>query len=225
MNIDDPNERNTVQAAAPPARQRLKPEVRMAQILDAALEAFSQAGYAATRMDDIAQRAGLSKGGLYAHFESKEAIFEALVQAVLRPVELPELPPDLVDGGARALAQWLVDQLHATVNRPEVLAMLRLMVAEGARVPELLARWDRQVMAPRMEMMARTLALLPTPPGVKPGVLSRAPWLMITPVVHALLIQAVFGEHHWLSREHIREVHVEMLVELLDPLSRLQSEA
>ena len=61
-------------------RRRLPPAVRVGQILDAALQEFSQAGYAGARMDDIALRAGLSKGGLYAHFDSKEAVFEALLE-------------------------------------------------------------------------------------------------------------------------------------------------
>ena len=59
------------EAAAPAGRRRLTPQVRMAQILDAALAEFSERGYAATTMDDIARRSGLSKGGLYAHFASK----------------------------------------------------------------------------------------------------------------------------------------------------------
>ena len=56
--------------------------MRVGQILDAALQEFSAAGYAGARMDDIAARAGLSKGGLYAHFASKEEVFEALLRCV-----------------------------------------------------------------------------------------------------------------------------------------------
>lgn len=52
-------------ASAPPARRRLAPQVRVAQILDAALVEFSERGFAATTMDDIGRRCGLSKGGLY----------------------------------------------------------------------------------------------------------------------------------------------------------------
>lgn len=64
-------------------RQRLPPTVRVGQILDAALQEFSAAGYTGARMDDIALRAGLSKGGLYAHFASKEEVFEALLARYL----------------------------------------------------------------------------------------------------------------------------------------------
>ena len=60
-------------------RRRLAPALRVAQILDAALQEFSASGYAGARMDDIALRAEPVKGGLYAHFSSKEAVFEALI--------------------------------------------------------------------------------------------------------------------------------------------------
>ncbi|WZB73785.1 helix-turn-helix domain-containing protein [Achromobacter insuavis] len=62
--------------------------MRVGQILDAALQEFSAAGYAGARMDDIAARAGLSKGGLYAHFASKEEVFEALLARYLSPPRL-----------------------------------------------------------------------------------------------------------------------------------------
>lgn len=55
-------------------------EVRREQILEAARQAFVEAGYHPTRMDDIARRAGLSKGGVYFHFESKQVLFAALVE-------------------------------------------------------------------------------------------------------------------------------------------------
>ncbi len=61
-------------------RRRLDPDVRIRQILDAAFEVFSQKGFVATRIDDIALHAGLSKGGIYNHFISKQAIFEAVVR-------------------------------------------------------------------------------------------------------------------------------------------------
>lgn len=72
----DPPDRQSRQDSQDPAatraRQRLPADVRNRQILDAALAVFSERGFEAARMDDIAARAGLSKGGLYAHFRSKD---------------------------------------------------------------------------------------------------------------------------------------------------------
>lgn len=49
------------------------------RILDAAASVFSRNGYSEGRMDDVAEEAGVSKGGLYLHFKSKEELFDALV--------------------------------------------------------------------------------------------------------------------------------------------------
>ena len=55
-------------------------------MLDAALDLFVEKGFAATRVDDIAKRAGLSKGAIYLYFPSKEAIMEGLVKRAIVPI-------------------------------------------------------------------------------------------------------------------------------------------
>ena len=79
--------------------RHLSPQERRTQILQAARDCFAERGYAVTRVEEIAKAAGLSKGGLYVHFASKEAIFDALhdeevarageALAVIRALPLP----------------------------------------------------------------------------------------------------------------------------------------
>src|SRR5215472_6725162 len=68
---------------------------RRAAIVEAALEEFVARGFAATRLDDIAKRAGVAKGTIYLHFKDKESMFEELVRIVIVPVveRLTTLPP------------------------------------------------------------------------------------------------------------------------------------
>ncbi|KVK91062.1 TetR/AcrR family transcriptional regulator [Burkholderia sp. MSMB1498] len=73
------------EAPARSARCRLPADVRIHQILDAALAEFSASGFVGARIDDIAARAGMSKGGVYTHFGSKDEIFEALLERSLMP--------------------------------------------------------------------------------------------------------------------------------------------
>ncbi|VBH40013.1 TetR family transcriptional regulator [Burkholderia pseudomallei] len=73
------------EAPARPPRCRLPADIRINQILDAALAEFSASGFAGARIDDIAARAGMSKGGVYTHFGSKDEIFEALLARTLMP--------------------------------------------------------------------------------------------------------------------------------------------
>ena len=60
--------------------RRRRPEARPDEILDAALSVFAEQGFTAARVEDIARRAGLSKGAVYLYFPSKEAMLNALVE-------------------------------------------------------------------------------------------------------------------------------------------------
>ena len=72
-----------------PRWERRKQE-RPAELLAAALELFTERGYAATRLDDVARRAGVSKGTVYLYYSSKEELFKAVILEGLVPVlELP----------------------------------------------------------------------------------------------------------------------------------------
>ena len=153
-------------AAAPPARRRLAPQLRIAQILDAALVEFSERGFAAATMEDIGRRCGLSKGGLYAHFPGKDVIFQALLNRSLVPPEWQEMPAPPIEAGTRAFAQWVVDRLYAVLlERPVAVATLRLLAAERDRVQDLVGLWERNVMQPSVLQLAAMVRGVCASPG------------------------------------------------------------
>src|SRR5438270_12882620 len=82
-----------------------KSAARRAAILAAALDEFAAQGFAATRLDDVARRAGVAKGTIYLHFRDKEALFQELVRAVLSPLvgRLTALP--MAGGSARDIVE------------------------------------------------------------------------------------------------------------------------
>src|SRR3954453_7587014 len=91
--------------AAPASSRATRAAERRAAIVDAAMEEFIARGFAATRLDDIAKRAGVAKGTIYLHFRDKESMFEELVRTVIVPVvaKLNALPPPT--GSVRALVE------------------------------------------------------------------------------------------------------------------------
>ncbi|MBP7854945.1 MAG: TetR/AcrR family transcriptional regulator, partial [Comamonas sp.] len=127
----------------PRRRLRLAPAQRVPQILDAALQEFSRRGFTAARMDDIAQRCGLSKGGLYAHFDSKDAIFKALLDRSLNRTDWAQMPQLAAVADTRAVAEWTVDRLHAALLAPEVITLVRLLIPERERVPLRVDEWKK----------------------------------------------------------------------------------
>ena len=200
-----------------PSRQRLAPEVRALQILDAALVEFSEHGFTAARMDDIASRCGLSKGGLYAHFQSKEQVFKALLARLLAPPEWDESMAPPAGADAHAFAAWLVDGLYAALGQPASVAAMHLLVAESARVQELVNVWEDAVVLPQMAFMGELLASRMVRSPRPASVLVRQPWLVIAPVVHTLLSQMIFGRTDAEQLEIRRQGHVELLTLLLEP--------
>ncbi len=199
-------------------RLRLPPEMRIQQILDCALLAFSEHGFQGARMDGIALRCGLSKGGLYAHFKSKDALFEALLTRSIAPPDLKKMDfprPFKV----RQLATWLVDQMYDSLSRPHTITTMRLLISEGARVPHLVKLWDKRVNEPLMAMLSDALSESTAGQGRRRSVIVREPWLAAAPVLHALISQLILGEHLDIDMNHMRKVHIEMLCELLEPAS------
>lgn len=201
-----------------PSRQRLAPEVRVLQILDAALVEFSERGFNAARMDDIASRCGLSKGGLYAHFQSKEQVFKALLARLLAPPQWDESKAPPVGTDAGAFAAWLVDGLYAALGQPASVAAMHLLVAESARVQELVNVWEDAVVLPQMAFLGRLLeSRLASSSERPPSILVRHPWLVVAPVVHTLLSQMIFGRTDAGQMAIRKQGHVEMLTQLLEP--------
>lgn len=124
----------------PKSRQRRK-DARPGELMTAALQVFAERGFAATRLEEVAQRAGVSKGTVYLYFESKEALFKAAVEsAVIPALEAGEaiaanesLPPA---DALRNFVFWWWEQVGAT----ELGALPKLLVAETGNFPEL-GKW------------------------------------------------------------------------------------
>src|SRR5512144_2837871 len=77
---------STDKAAVPASSRAARAAERRAAIVEAALEEFIARGFAATRLDDIARRAGVAKGTIYLHFKDKESMFEELIRTALVPL-------------------------------------------------------------------------------------------------------------------------------------------
>jgi AcrR family transcriptional regulator len=123
-------------APAAPRWQR-RPEDRPAEILDAALEVFADQGFARARLDDIAKRAGVSKGTLYLYYASKDALFISLVRA--------RITPALDQAEARLAAHagpwepFLVEMLTAiwrTMSSERLCLIGKLVMSEHTQFPE-----------------------------------------------------------------------------------------
>lgn len=119
-----------------PLRRRRKEE-RPGELLSAALDLFVEKGFAATRLDDVAARAGVSKGTLYLYFDSKEALFRAVIQeGVLPTLEAGEAMLADATGSARDLLRCLLYGWWQMVGATRFGGIPKLMISEATNFPE-----------------------------------------------------------------------------------------
>lgn len=169
---------------SPPLRQRRK-AARPQELLDAALSLFVSKGFAATRMDDVARQAGVSKGTLYLYYASKDDLFKAVVRNSLGLVIAKG--SDMVDhweGHTSELLYQLAHTWWSHVGSYEVSGIFKLVIAEVGNLPELAQFYVDEVIRPTHELLGKAVTR-----GVERGEFRP---LNVNDVVHALVAPAQF---------------------------------
>lgn len=164
------------------SRRRLPATVRIPRILDAALAEFSARGFALTRMDDIAARAGLSKGGIYLHFKSKEYLLEALLHHFLDPFSIEDweeqersVTPDLI--------VELLGRAYDRLTSEPAINAIRLVIAEGQRVSAIVLLWQRYLEETVNPAMQRLISAGIAQGTIRSGIVATRPDLLFAPIV------------------------------------------
>ena len=131
----------------PEPRFRRRKEDRPQEITDAALGAFAEKGYAATRVDDVAKRAGVSKGLLYLYFKTKEDLFKAVIRSFVVPrIDALTTIVDSSEMSAEEFLRGPFFEFVKTLPGSPISILIRLMIAEGPKHPDLLQfYWDNVV--------------------------------------------------------------------------------
>ncbi len=125
-------------ARAPAPRWQRRAEARPEEILDGALAEFTERGFEAARMEDVAKRAGLSKAAIYLYFPSKMALLEALIEAKVAP--LARQAQTLSTAGASdplTALRMLATIAAARMSDAKVIAVPRLVIGISGRFPEI----------------------------------------------------------------------------------------
>jgi AcrR family transcriptional regulator len=142
---------------AAPRWERRKDE-RPAQLLAAALDLFVERGYAATRLDDVAARAGVSKGTLYLYFENKEELFKAgvrenIVARISRTRELARR----FEGPRDELLRELVRRWWQQYGQTPAAGICKLIVAESGYFPEIARFFVDEVIDPWHQLFSEVI--------------------------------------------------------------------
>jgi AcrR family transcriptional regulator len=123
---------------AKPQKQRRAPAARPQEILDAALEQFVEKGFAATRLDDVAERAGLSKAAIYLYFADKTALFKGVVeQAVGQNLFTVQAMVAQHKGPVAPLLPMILEFMATRIETTPMASVAKLVIAESRAFPEI----------------------------------------------------------------------------------------
>ncbi|MEO6745117.1 MAG: TetR/AcrR family transcriptional regulator [Caldimonas sp.] len=174
----------TATVAPAPARHRRK-EARPQELLDAALDLFVEKGFAATRSEEVATRAGVSKGTLYLYYPSKEDLLKEVVRQNV--VNLIVQGVDLIrhfDGSTSELLARVLRLWWQRMGETRASGILKLMMSEARNFPDIAQFYVDEVIKPSHAMLAELVQR-----GIDRGEFRP---VIVTDVVHALVTPLLF---------------------------------
>jgi TetR/AcrR family transcriptional regulator len=148
----------SAQAAERPEKRERRKEARPGELLAAALDLFVEKGFAATRAEEVAQRAGVSKGTLFLYFPSKEELFKAVVRehigGTIREAfsELPHFP-----GTSAELVHHMMQQWWERYGNTKASGISKLMMSEANNFPELAQFYQQEVIIPGHQLIQKVI--------------------------------------------------------------------
>lgn len=170
---------------------RRRAEARPDEVLDAALDLFIEKGFAATRVEDIAKRAGLSKGAVYLYFPSKEKILEGIVHRAVVPIAEHALSfVKNYEGDPRLAITAVMKMLATRLHEPRLIAIPKLVMREVTGFPELAEMYRREVLDRVLPVITGLLAK-----GIDQGYLRQVdPELTIRSIIGPIMLHLIMAE-------------------------------
>ncbi|CAO3414302.1 TetR/AcrR family transcriptional regulator [Azospirillum endophyticum] len=144
--------------SADPPRWRRRKDARPQEIVAAAMEVFAERGFAAARLEEVAARAGVSKGTLYLYFPSKDELFKAVIRTAILP-NLQQAEALAATAGSRCfpLLEQLLRMVAHLIGTTRMAIIPRLVIAEAGNFPELAAFYHREVIRRGFGVLAALL--------------------------------------------------------------------
>jgi AcrR family transcriptional regulator len=200
----------TGRAAKSPNRA-VRAEQRRAAIIAAGLDEFTARGFAATRLDDVAKRAGVAKGTIYLHFKDKEALFQELVRTALVPLIESLMTVPAAGGSVREVLERFAETFVRDVAMTKRGDVVRLIMAEGTRFPSLADFYFREVVSRGLAGMRKLIEYGIARGEIRNDRLADFPQIVIAPAMVAVMWQGLFGRHAPLDAVAMLKVHLDLI--------------
>lgn len=177
---------------------------RVESILKAALNEFAKSGVDATRMDDIAKTADVSKGTLYLYFKSKEALFSALVSDYASSLVRQVVSGSKSETDCRKALRQFVNAMSQVLVEKELAKIIPLLIANAHRTPHIVSDYQHNIVEVGLPLVINLLQ-----DGVNTGVFrehnsQQYAALVIAPALQAVIFQTLFAQDKPLQQQEVR---------------------
>jgi|GEM_PF-191570 AcrR family transcriptional regulator len=193
---------------------------RPGEILDAALKVFAEKGYAAARMEDIAQAACVTKGTIYLYFQNKEDVFKTLAREFVgRALADAARQMKMLGGTPRERLVIVLNGIAAFLNSDErIIALPKVIIAESGNFPELARFWRSEIIDRAITMITQTLEQ-----GMASGEFRRLPSdyvakMCIAPILLGVIWRTTFAplSDEPFDPQVFLDTHIDMLLHGLE---------
>jgi AcrR family transcriptional regulator len=198
-------------SAPAPSNRAERAAERRAAIVEAAFDEFVGRGFTATRIDDIARRAGVAKGTIYLHFKDKESMFEELVRTAIVPLVMRLAAPPSPGGTVREAVETLAETFIREVANTRRGDIIRLIVSEGPRFPVIADFYYREVISRGLAGMQALIALGIARGEIRQTELARFPQILVAPAIVAVIWKSLFDRHSPLDALEMLRVHLDLI--------------
>ena len=193
-------------------RYRRRKQDRPQEITAAAFEAFSEKGFAATRVEEVAKRAGVSKGLMYLYFKTKEELFKAVIRSVV--MRRVDALVEVVEGTQLSSEDFIrgpMAEFMKQVPGSPIAVVIRLLLSEGPRHPDLVDYYWENVVSRALAAVTQLIER-----GVESGefrktALSEFPQLLVAPVMLGVLWKLLFAKHA-LDTDKLIDTQIDMVL-------------
>jgi AcrR family transcriptional regulator len=194
-------------------RRRRKAE-RPHEILEAAFTEFARNGYALTTLDQIAERAGVTKGTIYVYFENKEHLFISMVRELMKVTldavqEMFERHEGSTADLLRAQFSFIYQHIVEDRRRREV---VRMLIAEAPRFPALADRYHEEIHRPCVEMLRQAIQRGVDRGEIRPSAVTDCPLVIIAPIALVDVWMMMFDERYPLDLKKYFDAHIELVL-------------
>lgn len=194
-----------------PRYQRRKKD-RPQEITEAALQAFAEKGYAATRVEEVAKRAGVSKGLMYLYFKTKEELFKAVVKSVVvRRVDQLIGSIESTDLSSEDFIRGPLSSFLKQVPGSPVAIVIRLLISEGPRHPDLVDYYYDNVVSKGLAAITGFVERGVDRGEFRKSVVTELPQLFLAPVMLAIIWSIIFKTRE-LDTDKLIETQIELLL-------------